>query len=448
MLFIPPVRIPSLLAFLIGMFMLSACQIPGIKGHAAETAEPTPSNSTAPLGSPEVGHTSEGTSIEVNPLLTQPSPVPPSVDETPAPVVPTQSMDSPIRFDGDLGAPLIFLYGFGGEIYLQDVESGAIRMLDDSLKYFPEAQFGPSGWRSGGCSFLIRTPDYDIIGVDLRGRMLRHVFSYDTLQFTGEGEVLPLSITPSPSDEWISFIVGEGELISLEDRYEFHYEREDLYVMKKGSESHPYRLSQYGGAWKWEWSPDNTKLAYLDYDKERIFQVFTNDREAKNLQKLTNLSMDGAWWIDWKFNWSPDGKLILMTRRDINDGLFDYFVIKPGDVFSGEVYENADLVWWDDDGSMIVWKDSTIAWLNPYTWEGIKVNQHVPKPTGRIFVFDSPTTVACRWDCFGSKGFGMQLYDVDNGNLIPLLNVDQNIDIEGWFAAPVSYKGEDHCLQP
>ena len=72
----------------------------------------------------------------------------------------------PEATDGLLGKPLIIQMLFGGEIYLQDVNTGETRSINPEL-YISDAYF--LGWTRQGCGFYLYLDNADIVEVDLRG---------------------------------------------------------------------------------------------------------------------------------------------------------------------------------------------------------------------------------------------------------------------------------------
>jgi hypothetical protein len=363
---------------------------------------------------------------------------------TPTPFLQAEIQQPPFIDIGNLDSPLVLLVGFGREIYLQDVTNGQIRMLDPDLRYFGEIPADFLGWRNNGCSFLLRTENFDIIEVDLQGNIHRKVFSYDDFDYPGEGTA-SIWVHPSPSEVWIAFQVGFGDRTEYDHGEGYHYDREELIVMSIDGLTGPYQLSSNGGAWDFSWSPDSTKLVFRDYDENKIFQVFVADLDGKNKQQLTHF-LDLNMILRPSYHWSPTGEFIILARHAHYGWLYNIAILGIIDKQPFLYFENVNQYWWEDDNTLGIWQGSSILWINPINGDLIRQNHNVPDPKTYIYPFGSNKVFGCFfYDCFDRTDYGLVIYDIEEQRLTHMTNAQQIYDIEGWLAAPSTFKGEDLC---
>ena len=346
----------------------------------------------------------------------------------------------PEAVDGLLGAPLMLQYVAGDEVYLQDVATGERRRLDPKISFGEYDQF--LGWTRQGCGFYYRANNYNIVELDLHGDVIRTVFSAEKLKlYRGEGEVSEFVLL-SPSEEWVAFMAGQGERTSLPDRYEYHYASENVFVMASDGSAGPFQISQNGGAWAYFWSPDSTKLAYLDYDRDGNFQVYVANYDGSERSQLTHFTTDTS--IGDYFLWSPDGKHIeIDSYLDVSSeyNLFLAAIQSEQVIFLKKVGAPSYSSW--DDGVFLLWKDDQIEWLDPSTGEIIRQRSGVPnfekmRWPGR---FDSGKKMGY----FSATDDKFYIYDIEANSLNSWPAVTKLTFLAGWQIAPDAFPGEAAC---
>lgn len=337
-----------------------------------------------------------------------------------------------------MGSPLILQYTLGGEIFLQDIRRGVVRSLDPMYKIYNSGDF--RGWSRGGCAFLIREPDsYDIVEIDLQGKLLRTVFSSKVLSYNGNGKVSPYVLL-SPSDNWAAFYVADGNIIEHPVRGA-HYEKENLMVISSSGDQGPFQISKRGGAWVYQWAPDSTHIAYSDYDLSGQFQIFVSDYQVKSRTQVTKFI--GEDLPPNEISWSPNSEFLVLVYW-LDGGAYSLKLISKG---GGQIisFENVDYFWWKENSFLYLWIGDEIHWIDPYKYNVINKIPRVPKLQANVNQLGDRNQLGCFIDCFGQKTYGLIAFDVDKREFIQYPNTTRILDMAGWRMTPRNFSGEDSC---
>jgi hypothetical protein len=360
---------------------------------------------------------------------------------TPSPTVPFTPTTDPKSTDGILGRSMILQHIFGMEIYLQDVATGEIRMLDPNLGIVMEDGF--LGWTRNGCGFYVRMSNQDIVEVDLNGKIMRTVFSHDIIQYQGEGTASSW-VEFSPAEEWVSFEVGEGDRVNF-GRYGGHHEIENVYVISMDGLIGPYQLSERGGSWNYAWSRDNQYLAYTDYDAEGRFQVYVSTFDRSQRKQITDFDVEG---VPNRFIWSPDSQYFTIFY-EYPEGSYEFIIanILENQISSlGKVDQLWVNLWWEDEGLLVTVIDGTISWYDPESGEVLKKNDNVPFIQGHIMPSGTKFHISCLGYCLDLENYGYYMFDVRTNSLDQMPNFTRIIDLADWAAAPLEFTGEGMCI--
>jgi hypothetical protein len=196
---------------------------------------------------------------------------------------------------------------FGGEVFLQDISSGVVRPLNSDIIIVEDGFF--LGWSPDGCSFYFRTQADDIVEANLKGEIVSTVFSNRVVADRGE-KLISTAVQLSPSFEWIATSIFSGNSTEIEGKG-YRYERETAVVMANQPNSQMFEISERGGGWIYQWSPDSLQIAYSDYDLAGEFQIFVSDPTGKQRKQITDYN-DGRLPPD-EIIWSPDGQYFILV---------------------------------------------------------------------------------------------------------------------------------------
>jgi hypothetical protein len=336
-----------------------------------------------------------------------------------------------------LNGRIILFYSFTGEITLQDIDSGKVRIIDPSYRVTPEEGF--LGWTNQGCSFYARMNDFDIVEINISGMLKRKVFEFDKLFFSGHGEVVPW-VSLSPSESILAFKVSGGERISYEGEY--HYETENIYVYSGSKQEEAIKVSENDKGWVLEWSPDSEKLAYTDFDRDGNFQVYVWEKDTQMGTQITHFSHGMR--APFQLEWAPNQEHIAVFFR-LDNPANEVFIIETN---GGEVHTLGEVrqIWWDDNSSLVVWDDleSLLKWYDPSTGEIIRTLK-TPDSRGIPQPFGTPEKIACLYDCFGHNGHGLVTFDIRTQIMEQFLNLPRIYDYYAWIPISLDFPGENEC---
>jgi WD40 repeat protein len=377
------------------------------------------------------------------------------VTDTPAPSkTKTQTLVSitPIPTSTNfLDGKLIILREFTVN-YLEDILSGRGNILFAEGKSIDILR-----WAGNGCTLIVATRD-EIVKMDLQGKILQTIFSFDQLPSITDGVILSPPSTGrraidalSPDETWIAYKIGSGSYEQRGDDLEpIRYEYENLETMSVDGTQGPYRLSQNGGAWRAAWSPDSKQIAYSDYDEKGIHQLFIINKDGTNRRQVTSFThprMKGTSLTYpageiLKIIWSPNGEKIASL---VDQGDHWSTIVLNIDGKSSEALENISAEWWRDNNSLVAWK---IIEQEPRHAELITLDTNTNKeftirPEGchRINQFGNPSMIGCM-----TLDYDFFVYDTKSGNAVMYPKFDPNrLEIHYWIAAPDSYPGVNGC---
>ena len=337
--------------------------------------------------------------------------------------------------DEVLDGPIILEYLPGGEIFLQDVNTGETRELPEHVKIYQE---GFLGWTKQSCGFYVRLKNYNIVEVDLHGNLIREVFEVSKLNSL-KNDKKSFGVKLSPLESHVAFTVGDGVREEYLD-HGYHYSREDLVVGPIGNPENSNIISQRGGAWTYEWSPDGSKLVYTDFDLNGLFQVYVADIYTGERTQISEFSETGK--IPMKFLWSQEGNFIALLFLREGPGV-DVLISR---VEGGHLIpiENLKQIWWDKNESLAVIKENAVQWIEPLNGNLTK-SVEFPNSLVTPQLFGSMNKIACLWDCFGNKGYGLYVYDLETRSTVSFPNLNPILGAAYWISAESVFPGESNC---
>jgi hypothetical protein len=188
-----------------------------------------------------------------------------------------------------------------------------------------------------------------IILSDLQGNFLKEIFDPSKIKPIHDGN-LELDITISPQLDWIYYRVGTGKLTVGMDfaEYEFY----QLETMPVDGNQGPFEISTNKGAYAASWSNVGNQLAYSDYDRNNVNQLFISDKDGKNRRQFTfftdqNLKIETILW-------SPEDEAIGLSLLTQDYHSLSYVISLKGSIqifpinkssLEGFVNGNAVLIW-------------------------------------------------------------------------------------------------------
>ncbi len=146
------------------------------------------------------------------------------------------------------------------------------------------------------CSMIMRFGN-KITKTNLSGEIDSELFSIAH----SESEFL-YKVAISPKKTSVAYTLGQGYFGY--DRFEI----QDVYIMDRDGEI--YKVTQNGGGWIGEWSHDERKLAYSDFDENGNQQLYIFDRNNNKRQQITAFQEK----VDEirRIRWSGDDQQILL----------------------------------------------------------------------------------------------------------------------------------------
>jgi dipeptidyl aminopeptidase/acylaminoacyl peptidase len=192
-----------------------------------------------------------------------------------------------------------------------------------------------------------------LLGVDFSGNILQEYF---TGGHTSEGGWMTFP-TLSPTGVWVSYTVWSG------DMYYVGAELQEVYVVSLGAGDTPLRLTERGGAWEGEaaWSPDGKFLAYSDKDINGILQLYISNPEGKDKQQLTHFTNEEL--APGPIKWSPNGEMLatgIYDGTDIEHLSSEFWIVSvDGENPVRANLEQGDIIkegayWWDANSEALM----------------------------------------------------------------------------------------------
>lgn len=118
-------------------------------------------------------------------------------------------------------------------------------------------------------------------------------------------------------------------------------------------------LAANGGAYAYAWSPDGKQLAFSDFDKNAILQVYVITLDGLVVEKITSHSEDPG--VIQIIEWSPDGQHIAYAAQSLLPnqytrggwiGLVSLLDFQTIDITPSSLQYTKGL-WWSEDGSRV-----------------------------------------------------------------------------------------------
>lgn len=190
-------------------------------------------------------------------------------------------------------------------------------------------------------------------------------------------------VTISPLQDWVSFK-------QVSHDYQMFYDTaktQNIKLVKideNASSQNPITLTERGGATESEamWSPDGRFIAFTDYDKNDLMQVFIYSPSTSNKSQITRFSQKH---IVSRIKWSPDSTMIALAINDTETGDFlglpisGYIELFHLPDFTSEIIlpEKADQTklqfWWSEENQLLILAGSLLSsgidifWYNTAT---------------------------------------------------------------------------------
>jgi WD40-like Beta Propeller Repeat len=427
-------KILLLLSFLI-ILVISSC----IHGNKTEIAQPTKIPIFTETKIKPITSTPTRTqAIILNPITNTPEP---SKTKTYLPITATASP----TFTENLNAKLIILVEFNVN-YLEEILTGRGYNLLAEGKAIDIFR-----WKGTGCTLIAATRD-EIVEMDLQGKILHSIFSFNQFHTPIDGVILsPPSYSRraidalSPDETWIAYKIGSGNVEERGDDLEpIRYEYENLETMSLDGTQGPYRLSQNGGAWRAAWSPDSNQIAYSDYDDQGVHQLFVISRNGANRKQITSF-IDPKVEI-MKILWSPKGdKIAILVDQDGDESDDETILLNFDENNPPKELKNIFAEWWRDDDVFIAWKiiEDEPRHAELITLETSTNIESTVRPEGcyRINPFGNPSMVGCM--TYDDK---FVVYDSRSGEATVYSKFDsRRFAVQYWIAAPDANPGSKVC---
>lgn len=330
----PQVRFTIAIVVILFTSLLFSCS----SGDVAKQAQATLTQPVLTLFTPT-------TAIEMTPsaqlitLVPEPSLTPmPTSSITPEPI---PTLTALVKKESVIAA---MVYADIGDIVLVDSLGNPVRTIHlDAIRV---------AWSPDGCQLhatVTTGKDIRLLSVDLAGQVLQELFVGGS-NVDGGWQTSPAL---SPTGEWVAYAVWSGE------RYRIGAEFQDIEVVAVGEQANRFSLTERGGAWVWgaAWSPDGARLAFSDYDKAGIAQVYHSRPDGSDRYQLTRFTTPGL--KIGAIKWSLDGHALAFATY-YDDGLGGLWIVssdgrdlRPMIVDSTSPIEE-DWLWWSTDGNTLI----------------------------------------------------------------------------------------------
>jgi len=283
-----------------------------------------------------------------------------------------------------------------------------------------------------------------IAQIDLKGWLIGEVLPQDWYKGSGEAYGETLSV----SGEWLAYTVGQGE--QGYDSWEF----QDIETLRL-VDLEIFHLTDRGGAFQAEWSPDGMLVAFSDFDENGVNQIYIAKADGTDKIELTSFREKDFRVL--MLRWSPDGKKLAFQHnnnqiRSISLGVIymdtDERVVRT----FPEMQASAKNFWWDNNETLVIHVrpdenvdsqgETGILWLNIYTgqiinslWESETLEQHIVAAgylEQSIIYFFSDSA----------------LFTYDARTDIIQWQFDRLFSFSELDLAPVGFPGEANCINP
>jgi WD40 repeat protein len=310
---------------------------------------------------------------------------------------PSATPDTPIYsmiWNESVSIQVAFLFANTGDIVLVSRNGLPVRTL-----HFNDFTPLNVSFSTDNCQLLL-TPNIDkkivLLSVDFNGNILQEYF---TGGYTSEGGWMTFPAL-SPSGKWVSYTVWSGE------KYYLGAEFQDVFVVSLDVDDTPFRLTERGGAWRGEaaWSPDGKFLAYSDKDINGILQLYISNPDGKDKQQLTHFTNEEL--APGPIKWSPNGERLVTGIYDESDNeriTSEFWIVSlDGENPVRANLEQGDIIregayWWDVKGeALMVYtekvdrKSRGVYWIDAINGEVLREKYEVDLAPGGNIAYPFP----------------------------------------------------------
>lgn len=417
-------RIHLLLCCLAWITLASACTGP---------VQPTVMTHLAPVNTP----------AKMTPAMVTPAPLPsltafvPTASQTPLPTSTFAPSASATQADELVGPLIAFLPLDTHTVELFDRTSGRLRSLELS-DGSPSAILG---WSGDGCLMRVRLGSR-MEEVDIQGHMRQSLV--DLSSVASRGSLVDIAL--SPLRDTVAYVVGTGYHSLL------RYQLQNVEIANvDGSDA--TQITEHGGASNVVWSPDGQSVAYSDYDKNGVQQIFVTSPSKKDRRQLSSLSERSS--IFGELQWSPSGNAIAVAMANTATKSSTVAILQLASFPKLEPLArmtNVGGFWWVSDHQILAdvlpsnspgssAADRSLVLIDTALLD-YKVVLEAQNTVGGIIEMAHPLDQ----DQVGFfSGLGFYSLDLQDGTVSYLM--ERFADLKSWSAGPNSFVGEAACRQ-
>lgn len=265
-----------------------------------------------------------------------------------------------------ISGPFSLLRMESGHIVVEERQTGRRRSISGVIE--PNEFLG---WTKDSCGFYRRmAPLYDVVEVNLNGEIIRNV--YDNQPVNLPGYMNDYEYLPSPDFKYVT-IIGEYGVNPYANKKNPY--KQDLLVRNIAT-NEIIPISQNGGAYYHAWSPDGKQIAYMDFDSDQLFRLYTIKPDGTDRRMLSSSPIPPETFTEYSLLWSPDGQYIsLSTWMGEEQGSTDFIKLSDNSFVHIEFGGTRNL--WTEEGEFIIELGRTISFFfNPVNGEKIKTEDN------------------------------------------------------------------------
>jgi hypothetical protein len=324
----------------------------------------------------------------------------------------------PTIVDIDLPEQIYFIYEtLDGAVYIEEVISGEQNVATDG-GYFLD-------WDDGECGLLYVDYAGNIYSRLLRDESSTLILNNEELKKkTGPIFLLPGGV--SSKRDWVWYWQSEGALISgydMGDQYS-RSEKQNLLVVATDLKQGPFPITEHQGGWVAAWSPVEGLIAFSDFDRNHILQIFTSQYDGSKRVQRTNFKEITSLTTGWhglnidKLLWSVNGNKLGINYNLSGENFFESHFLVIDLVTNQIQYDKKGVIglWWVNEDLFVqlnnnqINKRVEIFDLNTSAVTEIFMEKEFGK-ISNVFQFVRPN-----WIGFQTSSFdGFYIYDIDKG---------------------------------